>query len=121
MDNSSGDDRMIACCGLVCSECPAYLGTQANDAAKIAETADMWSKEYKADIKPEYVWCDGCRVEGKKCGHCAECDVRTCVLSKELLNCAHCAEFASCDKITTLHKLAPHAKKVILGIIESLK
>ncbi len=32
-------ERILAYCGLVCSECPAYLATQAGDTAALEEVA----------------------------------------------------------------------------------
>jgi hypothetical protein len=104
---------MIACCGLVCSECPAFVATKANDAARIDEIAKQWSQQFNANVTAASVWCDGCTAEGRKCGHCAECDVRACVLEKKLDNCGKCAEFTGCDTIGNFLKMAPHAKPVL--------
>ena len=43
--------EMIACCGLVCTQCPAYLATQANDLQKAQQTAAMWSKMYNSAVQ----------------------------------------------------------------------
>ena len=56
-------DKMIAYCGVVCNDCPAYIATQANDEKMAKKTAEEWSKAYNADIKVDDVWCDGCLVE----------------------------------------------------------
>ncbi|MFA6448177.1 MAG: DUF3795 domain-containing protein [bacterium] len=110
---TNNEEKMIACCGLVCSDCPGYIATKAGDAAKIAAIAELWAKEYNANISPDDVWCDGCIVEGRKCGHCGECEIRACSISKELANCGLCAELDACEKIQNFFKLAPHAKNVI--------
>ncbi len=105
--------EIIAACGLVCSECPAYLATKANDAARVAEVAAQWSKDYGGDVKPEYVWCDGCMEPGpRKCGHVAECDVRACVVGRGLSSCARCADYG-CEKITAFVNAAPAAKETL--------
>jgi len=31
------ENRLVACCGLDCSQCPAYIATQANDVATLEE------------------------------------------------------------------------------------
>ncbi len=102
--------KMLGACGLDCGECGAYKATRANDAAAIAQVAQDWSKEYSADIKPEFVWCDGCTSDSpRKCGHCAECDIRECVVSRGLANCAGCADYG-CEKIARFFESVPCAK-----------
>ncbi len=109
-------DRMIACCGLVCTECPAYLATKENDEKKVAEIAQQWSKEYGADVQPESVWCDGCLVDGKKCAHCFECEIRACARERGHANCGLCGELDTCSKIQDFFKMAPPAKEMIDSI-----
>jgi len=46
---------MIACCGLDCSKCEAYLATQEEDDVKRTKVAKEWSVRYNADIKPEHI------------------------------------------------------------------
>ena len=104
---------MIACCGLDCSKCEAYLATQENNDVKRAEVAKKWSVLYKADIKPEHVNCDGCRTEGKKFFYCSEiCELRKCCMEKELENCAACESYL-CDKLKSFIELAPEAGKAL--------
>jgi hypothetical protein len=113
MSDAIRSERIIARCGLICSECPAYIATKDGDEQKIAETAAMWSKMYNAEVKPEYVWCDGCALPGRKCGHCAECDVRACAESKGMDNCGFCNELSECATINNFFQLAPGSKIVI--------
>jgi len=105
--------EIIGACGLVCSECPAYLATQADDAARVAAVAAQWSKDYGGDIKPADVWCDGCMELGaRKCGHTKECDVRACVTERRLANCAPCGDYG-CAKMTAFVNMAPAAKETL--------
>jgi len=53
-------EKMISRCGLVCTECPAYIATQEDDDKKREEVAELWSKQFKMDIKPKDVNCVGC-------------------------------------------------------------
>lgn len=121
MENSSLEGKMIACCGLVCSDCPAYLATQANDEENIAATAEQWSKQFGADIKSESVWCDGCTAPGRKCGHCGECEIRSCATAAGLDNCGHCAKMTECEKIQGFFKMVPPAKDTLEIVATSLK
>ena len=92
-------EKMIAFCGLTCHECPALLATKTNDDGKRAEVAQLWSEQFKADIKPEHINCDGCLVVGKKLyKYCATCEVRTCGFKKKVENCAYCDEYP-CEKL----------------------
>lgn len=106
-------DKMIANCGIVCSECPAFIATKNNDEEGIKKTAEMWSKQFGGDIKPEHVWCDGCISKGDRhCAHWSECEIRICCHGKELANCAECDDYA-CEKLEAFFKFVPDAKKTL--------
>jgi hypothetical protein len=112
-------EELLGACGLNCGACPAYVATRANDAEMIAAIAARWSQEYGHEIKPEYVWCEGCLAEGeRKCGHTRECDVRACALERGVANCARCDDYG-CEKITKLFEMAPEAKVVLESIREN--
>jgi len=109
-------DKIIGVCGLTCSDCPAYKATQSDDDAERKRVAEMWSKEYGAEIKPEDINCDGCTVlEGKHFGHCSQCEIRACGLGREVQNCAHCSEYA-CEKLGKFFEMVPAAKETLDGI-----
>jgi hypothetical protein len=106
--------RMIAYCGLVCSDCPAYIATQANDQAALLGVRDQWRQEYNApDMAVDDVTCDGCLVGGLKCNHCADCDIRACGVSRAIANCAHCADYDACAKLERFFGFVPDAKAVL--------
>ncbi|MFO7618794.1 MAG: DUF3795 domain-containing protein [Thermoplasmata archaeon] len=105
-------DRIIGFCGLVCTDCPAYLATQKNDEKLRKETAAKWSEMYHSDIKPDAINCDGCTTPGKKFHHCTECEMRLCGLAKGVKNCGHCTDYA-CDKLVAFFKYVPDAKDVL--------
>jgi hypothetical protein len=104
---------MIACCGLDCSQCGAYLATQEDDDAKRAAVAKEWSERYGVGVKPEQINCNGCLSDKQKFYYCADlCEIRQCCVQKGLTNCAACAGYA-CDKLEEFFALASHARKAL--------
>lgn len=103
---------MIAYCGLNCYNCDAYIATQENIESKKIDTAQKWSKMYKAKIKPEQINCDGCKSMGTKFFHCNMCDIRECCISKNVDNCAACKDYI-CDTLASFIKLAPEAGRAL--------
>ena len=103
--------EMISFCGLLCNECGALIATKNGDDEKRAEVAELWSKQYKADIKPQDINCDGCMSEGARLfGHCMVCEIRKCGREKGVVNCAYCDEYA-CEKLEGFFQMVPDAKK----------
>ena len=83
-------EKVIAYCGLHCLECPALIATKNNDDAKRKETAEIWSKEFKHDFKPEDINCEGCMAESDNLfSFCNICEVRECGQEKAVENCAY--------------------------------
>lgn len=103
--------RMIAMCGLTCSECDAFVATQNNDDKKRAEVAQLWSQQYNVKMNPEDINCDGC-ISDSNChiGHCQVCEIRKCGKQKDIMNCAYCDDYA-CEKLEEFFKMVPDAKK----------
>lgn len=109
-------DKMIAFCGLTCTDCPAFIATQKDDDAERKRVAEQWSKEYGVEIKPEDVNCDGCIVtDGRHIGHCSVCEIRKCGLERSLENCAHCDDYA-CEKLEKFFEMVPAAKDTLDGV-----
>lgn len=102
-------EKLIAACGIDCSECEARQATLANDNEKRAEVAEKWSKQYEADLTAENINCMGCMEPGVHFGHCNECDYRHCVRSKGLKNCSECSDYP-CEMIAQFHGYVPAAK-----------
>ena len=106
-------EKMIAYCGLNCTECPAYIAHKNDDEQLRIKTADEWSKMYEAKLKPEIINCVGClETNGVLFHHCLECKIRACCRNKNLDNCAYCEDFG-CKHITEFLDLVPGAKKVL--------
>ncbi|MGC8494894.1 MAG: DUF3795 domain-containing protein, partial [Syntrophobacteraceae bacterium] len=104
-------DKMIAFCGLTCTECPAFLATKENSDEKRRQVAQLWSKEYKADIKPHDINCEGClSKDGQLFSHCSVCAVRRCGLEKHHTNCGSCDEYDSCRKLADFFQMVPQGK-----------
>lgn len=104
-------DQMIGRCGLVCTECPAHIGTRNDDMGLIERTAKQWSEEFGHPFTAEDVRCDGCLSEGGQlCSYCSQCGIRKCVMARELDNCARCDEYA-CEQLEAFLGMAPEARK----------
>jgi hypothetical protein len=107
-------DKIIAYCGLVCIDCPAYIATQADDQAALEKVAAQWREAFNApDITADSIICDGCLGDaGRKCGHCADCEIRACGVERGVANCAHCADYA-CAKLEGFFGFVPDARVVL--------
>ena len=108
-------EKQIAYCGLVCTDCLAYIASQADDDKQRKEVAETWTKEYKIDFKPEDINCDGCTSTGKHVGNCGMCEIRKCGQEKGVINCAYCSDY-SCDKTDEFFKMVPACKKTLDAI-----
>lgn len=107
-------EEMIAYCGLVCTHCPVYVATQANDLEALERLAAHAREAYnQPDATAESSMCDGCLAESTRlCGYCAVCDVRACARALNLANCAHCADYA-CDKLEAFWSMAPEGRTIL--------
>ena len=105
----------------MCTDCPAFVATKADDAEELERVAAQWREEYKAPgITAEWVACDGCLGDGRKGGHCGECEIRACGVGRAVANCAHCADYA-CLKLEGFFSKVPDAKKILDGVKASLQ
>jgi hypothetical protein len=112
--------KLIAYCGLVCSDCPAYKATQSGDPQALAELAAQWSKEFKEEIAPDACLCDGCLpTDGRLVGYASQCKIRPCAIAKKVKNCGHCADYA-CDDLTAFFAMAPRARTTLEGVRRAL-
>ena len=114
-------EKLVAFCGLICSECPAYIATQNDDDAERAKVAETWSKQYGHEIKPEDINCDGCTSESSRhLAYCSICEIRACGIEMKVVNCAYCEDY-SCDKLETFFKMASAAKTTLDAIRDNLR
>ena len=107
-------ERVVAFCGMICNECPAFIATQKDDNEERKKVAELWSKMFNMEIKPEDINCDGCvTTTGKLIDYCRICEVRNCGVEKGVKNCAYCDEYI-CDKLNEwFKKIAPNAKATL--------
>jgi hypothetical protein len=104
--------QLIACCGLDCETCDARIATINNDNALREQTAQKWRVMYNApEITAESINCIGCRTEGEKFGHCAECEIRICAIGKGYNTCGDCAKLDTCPTVAPVLKNAPGARE----------
>ncbi len=112
--------KIIAYCGLVCSECKGYLATQANDWPALEALAQETREKFGvADATAESVRCDGCLGTGRKIGYCAQCAIRACGVERGVANCAHCADYG-CDKLAGFIAQVPQAQSTLNEIRQRL-
>ncbi len=112
-------EKVVAYCGLVCSDCIAFIATHENSDVKRREVAAIWTKEYGRAFKPEEINCEGCVKDGKHFGYCDSCEIRKCGTSKGVANCAYCADYG-CEKIAHFFTVAPKAKETLEQIRQEM-
>ncbi|MBN2495384.1 MAG: DUF3795 domain-containing protein [Deltaproteobacteria bacterium] len=105
-------EKMVAYCGLVCTDCPAYIATRTRDRDKAQATAEQWARDYKVEVSIDDVWCDGCPEGGEKCAHCAECEIRACARGRAVESCALCDDYA-CERLAGFFELVPQARETL--------
>jgi hypothetical protein len=114
-------NQITAFCGLICSECGAFIATQNDDDEKRAEVARLWSQQYQADLKIEDINCDGCTKDSRRhIGHCRVCEIRKCGKQKNVENCAFCDEYV-CQRLSRFFKMVPDARRHLDSIRGNLR
>ncbi|MBN1796934.1 MAG: DUF3795 domain-containing protein [Spirochaetales bacterium] len=98
-------EKIIAKCGLMCSECNAYKATLKNDDELRKKTAREWSAMFNVSIDWKIINCLGCQQEekAKLFSHCLVCGIRLCALEKGFATCADCPDFG-CEKVSEIWK-----------------
>jgi hypothetical protein len=112
-------EKIIAYCGGVCTDCPAYVATQADDREALEKVAAEWREQYDPNLTVEPVMCDGCLGTGRLGGYCGECPVRACAAARNAANCAHCADYA-CEVLEGFFGNAPHLRDALDEIRRSI-
>jgi hypothetical protein len=105
--------RIVAYCGIICSDCPTFKATMANDDAERRRVAELWTKQYARKYRTEDINCDGCLTKGPRIfSYCKVCEMRKCGRERNVENCAHCDEYA-CGKLSKLFNEYEPAKEVL--------
>lgn len=108
--------EIVAYCGLVCTECPAYKATIKNDNKARAKIAEEWSRKYQHNFKTDDINCIGClAVSGVQINNCKVCEIRKCGSDRKVLNCAYCVEYP-CDKLNSFLARVVEAKAKLEAI-----
>ena len=85
----------ISACGVLCSECGAYLAA-AKGRAYQQEVAEAWHRIYGLSEPPENISCSGCFGSDNEIFHTSvTCTARRCCRQKGFTTCAECPE-SSC-------------------------
>jgi len=114
-------ERMVAFCGLVCTDCKAFIATQENDDVKRRDVAEAWSKLFGREIKPEEINCDGCLSrDGRHIGYCDICEIRKCGVEKGVENCGYCVDY-KCEKLGKFFEQASEAEKKLEEVRQQLR
>jgi hypothetical protein len=113
--------KQIAYCGLVCTDCGAYIATIKNDDTLRQAQAEKWARQYNIPImKVSDVNCTGCDSKGVRMGHCAVCQIRTCAKEKGLKNCGYCLNYP-CAQLEFVIKHYPVARERLDAIKQGKK
>ena len=106
-------DKVVAYCGIVCSECPTFLATREDDNTARGKVAAQWSELFKTDIQVGDINCDGCLPDnGRLFSYCAVCGIRKCGREKGVENCAHCVDYP-CERLNEWFAQVPEAKATL--------
>jgi hypothetical protein len=96
--------KMLAYCGLRCDTCPICLATREKDEDRKYDMrvaiARQCNNKYGLKLEAEDISdCDGCQaVQGKLFAGCYNCEIRKCVMHRNLTTCAYCNDF-NCEKL----------------------
>ena len=91
--------KMIAYCGIDCSECGLYQAWLNNDQALREKTAAEWTKVHNFIFTPDMMNCTSCKGDGVHIKLCTECEIRNCAIGKKVITCGTCVEFKTCTII----------------------
>jgi hypothetical protein len=90
--------KMMSVCGVMCADCPAYLGG-AKGLRHQKKTAAAWKRIYGLNEPAPNISCGGCLGPDGEVFHTSRnCKARSCALAKGYKSCAECP-IASCPDL----------------------
>ena len=106
----------LAYCGLNCNKCPIFIATANDDDALRQKTAREWTDLFSGilesvgieKLKPDDMNCHGCRSERSHFFGCEKCTIRHCCQEKNLVTCAGCREYESCNILKGFYSFDIH-------------
>ena len=111
--------KIAAVCGIICTECPAFIATQQDDDSKRRQVAEEWSKAYNNEIKPEQINCNGCLPGLGIHQQLHVCEIRKCGIDRKVQNCAHCIDY-KCGRLSRFLENVPDAERALEEIHKQL-
>lgn len=113
--------EMLAFCGIRCDQCDTFQATQTNDDARRRQIAERWSKQFKADFRPEQMNCTGCRsASGPVFFYCSMCAVRKCARERGVPTCAHCDDYG-CSTLQQFWQVSPENRHLLDAVRKELQ
>jgi len=95
-------EKMIGFCGIVCSDCPVLIATHKNDDTERERVAEVFTKQYGREYKPEDINCDGCVSDSSRIfSYCGVCEIRKCGRERRVKNCGFCVDYP-CERLSRL-------------------
>jgi hypothetical protein len=92
------DSEMMSACGVICSDCPAFLAA-AKGVAHQRRTVEAWRRIYGLNETVENISCGGCLGPDDEVFHTSwRCKARRCCRLKGFSSCAECPS-ESCQKL----------------------
>ena len=105
--------KLIGYCGIICSDCPVFIATQKNDDSERGRVAEIFTRQYGKEYKPEDINCVGCLSETNRIfGYCNACEVRKCGKEKQVKNCAFCKDYP-CNRLSKIFTSYSKAKETL--------
>ncbi len=113
-------DEIVGMCGLICSDCPAYIATVEDDDTKRAATAKLWSEQYGVEVEAVTIDCLGCHASDDSVfTHPLKCAIRLCGKKRGVATCAHCEDYP-CETLEEFFEMAPDVRAILDAIRDSL-